>query len=103
MTVLNKAHGFDIETTHPLAMARLSDEYAIEIDGYPPSATQRSTRAGELAPAVASVTFEVESLEALKVPLVAPPRSIAALPYGGRRVGVVRGAAGELLEFVGRK
>ena len=103
MTVLNKAHGFDIETTHPLAMARLSEEYAIEIDGYPPSATVRTTRPGELAPAVASVTFEVDSVDALKVPLVAKARSIAAFPYRGRQVGVARGAAGELLEFIGRQ
>ncbi|HKZ72702.1 MAG TPA: hypothetical protein VJ011_01490, partial [Steroidobacteraceae bacterium] len=97
MTVLNKAHGFDIETTHPLSMARLSPEYAIEIDGYPQTATARATRAGELPAAVATVGFEVDSLGAVKAPLVAPARVIAAAPYDGRRVGVVRGAAGELL------
>jgi len=103
MTVLNKAHGFDLETTHPLSMARLSDEYAIEIDGYPTSATERPIRPGELAPAIASVTFEVDSVEALELPLVAKARSINAFPYSGRRVGVARGAAGELLEFISRQ
>lgn len=103
MTVLNKAHGFDIETTHPLSMARLSPEYSIEIDGYPKSATPRSTRPGELPPAIASVGFEVDSLEASKVSLLAPAGAVATAPYNGRRVGVVRGAAGELLELVETK
>lgn len=100
MTVLNKAHGFDIETTHPLSMARLSAEYAIEIDGYPPTATPRPVRAGELPPAVATVAFEVQSLDAAGVAPLAPARAVAGKPYDGRRVGVVRGAAGELLELV---
>jgi hypothetical protein len=100
MTVLNKAHGFDIETTHPLAVARLSPQYSIEMDGYPETAIPRPTRAGELPPAIASVSFEVDSLDAIKAPLLAPARAIASQPYGGRRVGMVRGAAGELIELV---
>ncbi len=100
MTVLNKAYGFDIETTHPLSMARLSPEYAIEIDGYPPAATPRPARAGELPPAVATVAFEVASLDATRIAPLAPARAVAGKPYDGRRVGVVRGAAGELLELV---
>jgi catechol 2,3-dioxygenase-like lactoylglutathione lyase family enzyme len=100
MTVLNKAHGFDIETTHPLAVARLTPQYSIELDGYPQTATARPTRAGELPPAIASVTFEVDSLDAVKVPLLAPAHAIASQPYAGRRVGTVRGAAGELIELV---
>jgi hypothetical protein len=103
MTVLNKAHGFDIETTHPLAVARLSPQYSIEMDGYPKTATERPTRAGELPPAIASVSFEVDSLDAVKAPLLAPARAIASQPYAGRRVGMLRGAAGELIELVETK
>jgi catechol 2,3-dioxygenase-like lactoylglutathione lyase family enzyme len=100
MTVLNKAHGLDIETTHPLAVARLSPQYSIELDGYPDTATARSTHAGELPPAIASVSFEVDSLEAVKVPLLAPARAISAQPYAGKRVAMMRGPAGELIELV---
>jgi catechol 2,3-dioxygenase-like lactoylglutathione lyase family enzyme len=100
MTVLNKAHGFDIETTHPLAVARLSPQYSIEMDGYPETATARPTHKGELPPAIASVSFEVDSLDAVKVPLLAPAHAIKAQPYGGRRVATVRGPAGELIELV---
>lgn len=100
MTVLNKAHGFDVETTHPLAMARLSPRFAIEMDGYPRTATVRPVRSGELPPAIASVSFEVDALEQIDAPLLAPPRAIASPPYGGRRVAMIRGAAGELIELV---
>jgi catechol 2,3-dioxygenase-like lactoylglutathione lyase family enzyme len=100
MTVLNKAHGLDIETTHPLSMARVSPEYSIEIDGYPPSATPRPVRRGELPPAVAMVSFEVDSLDRADLPLLARPRMIKASPYLGRRVAVTRGAGGELFELI---
>jgi catechol 2,3-dioxygenase-like lactoylglutathione lyase family enzyme len=100
MTVLNKAHGLDIETTHPLSMARVSPQYSLEIDGYPPSATARPVRRGELPPAVAMVGFEVDSLDHADLPLLARPRIIKASPYLGRRIAVTRGAGGELIELI---
>jgi hypothetical protein len=100
MTVLNKAFGLDIETTHPLAMARISPEYSIELDGYPDGATLRPQREGELPPAMSLVTFEVESLTPLRNSLLAPPKRIPAKPYNGRLTGTMRGSAGELLELV---
>lgn len=103
MTVLNKAHGFDIETTHPMSVARVSAQYSIELDGYPPTATPRPTRKGELPAAIASVSFAVDSLDELKVPLLAKPRKVAAAPYSGRRVALMRAAAGELVELVEEK
>lgn len=100
MTVLNKAHGLDIETTHPLAMARLSPRFALELDGYPDTATARPRRAGELPPGVALVGFEVDALDRFATMLVAPSQKVAQAPYNGRRVGVMRGPAGELIELV---
>lgn len=100
MTVLNKAHGLDIETTHPLAMARLSPRFALELDGYPDGATDRPRRPGELPPGIALVGFTVDSLERFSAMLVAPSRKVAQAPYDGRRVGVIRGPAGELVELV---
>ena len=98
MTVLNKAHGFDIERTHPLAMARVSPQYGVEIDGYPETATIRAHRYAELPPAVAMVGFEIASLEGLS--LAAPARAIDELPYNGRKVALMRGVAGELIELI---
>ncbi|MEP7311574.1 MAG: hypothetical protein ABI859_03250 [Pseudomonadota bacterium] len=100
MTVLNKAQGLDIETTHPYSMARISPEYSIEIDGYPPGSLVRQVRKGELPPAIAMVGFEVDSLDQVKVPLLAPARAVKSAPYDGRRVGVVRGKGGELIELI---
>lgn len=100
MTVLNKAQGLDVETTHPYAMARISPEYSIEIDEYPAGSTQRSVRRGELPPAIGMVGFEVESLDQVHQPLLAPPRVIKSAPYLGRRVAVTRGVGGELIELI---
>jgi hypothetical protein len=103
MTVLNKAMGLDVETTHPLSVARLSQKYSVEIDGYPPSAIEREVRPGEIPAAISMATIAIQSLDNLKTPFVATPRKIADKPYAGRRVGVVRGGAGELIEFVEEK
>ncbi len=100
MTVLNKAHGLDVETTHPLSIARLSEKYAIEIDGYPRTAIEREVRPGEIPAAISITSMIIESLDDLKTPLVAPARRIADKPYSGRRAAVVRGGAGELIEFI---
>lgn len=100
LTVLNKAFGFDPETKHPIGMARVSDQYSLELDQYPQSASIRRTRPGELPPAIAMVSFEVKSLDQVKTPLVAPSKAISSLPYHGRRVGVIKGPAGELIELI---
>lgn len=100
MTVLNKAHGFDIERTHPIAMARISPEFAIEIDGYPETATTRAHRYEELPPSMAMIGFEVSSLEPFRSQLLGPAQSQAAKPYGGRKIGVIRGPADELIELI---
>jgi catechol 2,3-dioxygenase-like lactoylglutathione lyase family enzyme len=100
MTVLNKAFSLDIETTHPLTMARVSPEYSIEIDQYPNNATSRPHAPGELPPAMTMVSFETGSLQSIERMLLAPPQRIKARPYNGRRVGVVRGSDDELIELV---
>lgn len=100
LTVLNKAFGLDPETKHPIGMARVSDQYSLELDQYPQSASARPTRRGELPPAIAMVSFEVKALDQVKTPLLAPGRVISSFPYRGRRVGVIKGAAGELIELI---
>jgi catechol 2,3-dioxygenase-like lactoylglutathione lyase family enzyme len=100
LTVLNKAFGFDPETKHPIGMARVSDQYSLELDQYPQSAGVRPTRLGELPPAIAMVSFEVKSLDQVKAPLLAPAKAISSLPYEGRRVGVIKGPTGELIELI---
>ena len=100
MTVLNKAFGLDIETTHPLTLARVSPQYAIELDQYPDVAKERPQAPGELPPSMALVSFETPSLEPVKDKLLAPPQKIKQAPYDGRRTGTLRGPSGELIELI---
>lgn len=98
--VLSRAHDLSMETSHPLSIARLPKNFLIEIDEYPESATPRSHRPGELPPGMAMVAFTTPSLDELKEYLLAPPVRVVLAPYSDRRVGVIRGAGGELLELI---
>lgn len=98
--VLSRAHGMSMETSHPLATARLPRQFLIEIDQYPEAATERPHRQGELPPGMAMVAFTTSNLDALSDRLIANPAAIAAEPYAGRVTGVIRGAAGELIELL---
>ena len=100
MTVLNKAMGLDIETTHPLAMARLTPEFSIELDQYPAGARERQQREGELPQAMAIVSIEVESLEDYSEHFVAQPVTMKDFPYEGRRIAYIRGSSDELIELI---
>lgn len=103
ITVLNKAFGLDVNSTHRIGMARASSRYSIEVDEYPRTASPRYVRRGELPTAIAMVGFETASLDAFKLPFLATPRAIEGPPYDGRRVGVIRGATGELIELIESK
>lgn len=100
MTVLNKALGLDVETTHPLAMARLTQEFAIELDQYPPQATKRPQREGELPQAMAIVSIEVDSLDDYGDHFIADPIEVHDVPYEGRRVAFIRGSSDEVIELI---
>jgi catechol 2,3-dioxygenase-like lactoylglutathione lyase family enzyme len=98
--VLSRAHGMSMDTNHPLSIARLPRNFLIEIDQYPQTATARTHRQGELPPGMAMVAFTTPSLDELGGRLLAAPAAIESAPYAGRRVGVIRGAAGELIELL---
>ncbi len=98
--IINDAYQRPADASTPLAIARLPQSFLIEIDEYPPEATPRVPRSGELPPGMAMVSFAVESLGERTLPWVVPPQPRAAAPYAGRSVGLLRGAAGELLEIV---
>jgi hypothetical protein len=98
--VLSRAYGKPGDTLYPLSIAVLADQFLLEIDEYPASVQPRDTAAGNLPPGIAMVTVAVDNLNDIDAAFLAPPRRIQAEPYGGRRVAVVRGAAGELLELV---
>lgn len=99
-TVINAA--FNLPADHPttLTMTRVGVVAASEIDQFPPGTTARTVPAGELPPGNAMVSFIVGSLDAVGVPLVGPPTRGDGPVYEGRRVGCVRGTAGEIIEMI---
>lgn len=98
--VFNAAWGLDEEHQIPLAIVRLPKNFLIELDEYPSAAPPRPVRDGELPPGMAMVTFGVADLAKVTAPFLTGLSSLPAAPYGGRRAGVLRGAAGELIELV---
>ena len=71
--LLSGAHDLDLEYRHPLAMASLPKDFGIELDEYPPSATTRAQRFGELPPGMAMVGFKIASLKPVEESLLAAP------------------------------
>lgn len=98
--VLSRAHDMSMDSEHPLSIAQLPRNFLIEIDEYPDTATARTHRHGELPPGMAMVTFTTRAMGKLSERLLATPTVVEIAPYSGRRVGVMRGAAGELLELI---
>ena len=98
--LLSRAHDLDLEYRHPLAMASLPKDFGIELDEYPATATTRPQRFGELPPGMAMVGFRIASLTPVADLLLGEPQAIEAAPYNGRRAGVLRGPAGELIELI---
>lgn len=100
ITVLARAWELPVEQDFKLAIVQFPENFLIELDEYPPAATPRPRRPGELPPGMSMVSFTVRNLDAVDVEFLAPPRRIEAAPYDGRRTAVTLGAAGEYVELV---
>ena len=100
VNVLQQAWGVGEDATVPLAIAKVSDRFLIELDGYDAHTTPRPQRVGDLPPGLAMVSFETHDLDARPLPWIVAPRVRNDAPYAGRRAGLLRGAAGELVEIV---
>ena len=98
--VLAAAWNLPAEQTFPLAIVRLPARFLIEVDEYPAAATAHEAGAAGPPAGMAMVSFSVDSLEPYLDLLVAAPRVLQGAPYGGRRVGVMRGPSGEVLELI---
>jgi hypothetical protein len=98
--VLNREWGFDDDHEIPLAIVRLPSSFLIEVDGYPAQANERPHRDGELPSGMSIVSFEIDSFDAVDLPLLTQPQALEPLPYAGRRAALARGAAGELIELI---
>lgn len=90
--VLAAAHGLDPMTTKfPIASAVLDEQFRIELDGYPDTATSRPVTPGHLPPGLAIVSFDVGSLDEVE--------GAVAQTVDGRRAAMLRGPDRELLEL----
>lgn len=83
-----------------LAVIPLRDGTKIEVDNAAASAGARSSDPGELPFGLAMVTFAYDDIGGISDRLIGPPAAAALEPFAGKRAGVIRGPAGELMELV---
>jgi catechol 2,3-dioxygenase-like lactoylglutathione lyase family enzyme len=99
--VIQQAQGLPEEHAFTMGfMALAAPSHYLELDGYPSGTGPRPRHHGQLPPGVAMASFEVPSLDKLKVPFVAPPATLKGRLYGGARSALAVGPAGELLELI---
>lgn len=99
--ILNSAWSLPADHRTPLALARISPGFALELDEYPTAARRRPRSAGELPPGWAIVSFEARRpLANLRVKWRVRPAMRRLKPYDGRRAGILEGPAGEWIELI---
>lgn len=98
VTVVNQSWGLPLDTRHPLATVGLDGANVIEIDEL--TSAQDRPLSGHVPSNIASISFAISASQAEQVDWVSPPREINCAPYDGRKVGLVKGAAGEWAELV---
>ena len=100
-SVLYRAHkNQPADTTYPLAVATVSQEFLIELDEYPAAIEARPVEDGFLPAGTSMVSFEVTDLDAFDIAWRATPKILHERPYDGRRTAVTVGPAGEWIELI---
>lgn len=99
--VLSAAHGLDGDATHyPIASAVLRQQFRIEIDGYPDSATARPIRDDDLAPGMAIVSFTAPDISAFEHGALAVGERKDIVTKRACRAALLAGPDGETLEIL---
>lgn len=98
--VINDSFGLPDPHRIPLGIVRMSRDSLIEVDQLPAAARPRPCMPGELPTGFAVVSFECADLAAFPARWLQAPRALSAAPYLGRRAGLARGVAGELIELI---
>ena len=99
ITMISTANALDPDTVYPLAIVRMAPGNLIELDEMPASVGAREVAAGHLPPGVAIVAFSSDGIDA-KVDWITAPTERKEFPYDGRKAGIFRGPAGELIEVI---
>jgi hypothetical protein len=102
ISVLAHAYGHSPETLYSIAALPLPGQAFIEADAMPAGVLPRPCLPGELPPAIAMVTFEVDALPD-GLAWLAPPARHGGLANGDGTSAVCVGPAGELIELVTRR
>jgi len=98
--VIAEAWGMPRDTRFTMAIVRLPERFLIELDEYPAAAEPLKSRRKDLPSGMAMVSFAVPSLDPFVDRLIAPPRTLDGIGYGGRRAGVLLGPSGERIELI---
>jgi catechol 2,3-dioxygenase-like lactoylglutathione lyase family enzyme len=99
-SMINTAFDLPADTKSQLTMVQKGRMTILEVDDYPPQASERPRDPGRLPPGNALVTLAVDSVDRDGFDWILPPVARAGAMYEGRRSGTVRGPSGELLELV---
>ncbi|MGI9342550.1 MAG: hypothetical protein ACR2QV_06840 [Gammaproteobacteria bacterium] len=92
----------DPATTYPISIARIPGRsFLLELEELPSYIERRTVPDGQLPEGLAMVSFASTPLGELNLDFRAEPRAIDHPPYGGRKVAVIEGPAGEWLELIG--
>jgi catechol 2,3-dioxygenase-like lactoylglutathione lyase family enzyme len=98
--VLSDAFGFAPDHKHAIATLSQGRNVFLEVDQYPPQASRRPQRPGDLPPGVALATFVHPDLDTLPGPWIVAPHTPAGAIYGGARAATMIGPDGVLIEVV---
>lgn len=102
LTAVSRDAGLPPERTYAMTAFGLHGQSLIEVDEHFPEFVDERPPADDLRAGIAMVTWEVDSLDAVRGLLQAEPARRSERPYGGRRVAIAVGLAGELHELVER-
>jgi hypothetical protein len=88
------------DTRYDLAVTALGGGTKLELDQYPAAAQPRQTPPGGLPSGMAIVSFECSDFDRFKDRMHAPPHPSQIAPFKSHQVGLMAGAAGELIELI---
>ena len=98
--MLNRAYGFAADRQHRLCTGERDGHLFLEFDQYPDAAVARPAAPLQAPPGLWCCSFGYPALDAVPGPWLSPPTARGGAISGGRRVGVLRAPAGELVELV---
>ena len=102
--VIARAQGLPEDHVFDMGFMFLEQEgNFIEYDGYGPEHGARPCHDGQLPPGCSTVSFSVDSIDALDLDWVGDAVDGPGIAYGGGRTRTARGPVGELIELIEEK